>query len=132
MPSAPRKPCRRCGKLTNGAYCEEHQKKKDVEVKAERIKYDNERGTAHSRGYGSRWTRYSKQYRIDHSLCEICLKKNIIELSECVDHIIPVVDKDDPLFWDPENHQALSKRCHDIKTATEDGGLGNKKVERFL
>lgn len=132
MPPAPRKPCKHPGcpqLVSNGAYCGQHEKKKAEAVKIERKKYDNERGTSHSRGYDYRWQKYSKQYRIDHPLCEICLKTNIVELSECVDHIIPVADKDDPLFWEPTNHQALSKRCHDIKTASEDGGLGNIKIK---
>jgi prophage lambdaSa04, HNH endonuclease family protein len=29
------------------------------------------------------------------------------------------------LFWDKTNWQAMSKRCHDRKTAREDGGFGN-------
>ena len=36
-----------------------------------------------------------------------------------VDHIKPHKGDYD-LFWDEANHQALCKRCHDIKTATED------------
>lgn len=130
MPIASRKPCRHpaCGKLVSGgSYCEDHLKKKEEQVKVERIKYDNERGTAHERGYSSRWTKYSKQYRIDHPLCEICLKKGILELSECVDHIIPVDGPDDPLFWEPTNHQALSNRCHNIKSEAEGNRFNNKE-----
>ncbi|WP_304879789.1 HNH endonuclease [uncultured Parasutterella sp.] len=29
------------------------------------------------------------------------------------------------MFWDESNWQALCKRCHDRKTAAEDGGFGN-------
>ena len=43
--------------------------------------------------------------------------------SEVVDHVIPHRG-DMKLFWDPENHRAMAKRCHDRKTATEDGGFG--------
>ncbi|WP_330164070.1 HNH endonuclease [Paenibacillus campinasensis] len=44
--------------------------------------------------------------------------------STVVDHIIP--HKGDPkLFWDKNNWQALCKKCHDTKTAREDGGFGN-------
>lgn len=46
-----------------------------------------------------------------------------------VDHIIPHKGNDD-LFWDMSNHQALCKKCHDIKTATEDGGFGNKIFQK--
>jgi 5-methylcytosine-specific restriction protein A len=42
---------------------------------------------------------------------------------EVVDHIIPHRG-DQNLFWAEWNLQALSKRQHDTKTATEDGGFG--------
>jgi 5-methylcytosine-specific restriction protein A len=29
------------------------------------------------------------------------------------------------LFWDRANWRAMSKQCHDRKTAREDGGFGN-------
>jgi len=134
-PSAPRKPCRfpSCGILVgNGAYCEKHLIKKEVEIKEQRIKYDNERGTAHSRGYGSRWARYSKQYRVDHPLCVLCEKKGILTVAQCVDHIEAVSDKDDPKFWLESNHQSLCNSCHSEKTAKEDAGFGNQRKDRFL
>ena len=40
-----------------------------------------------------------------------------------VDHIIPHRG-DLEMFWNQLNHQALCKRCHDSKTAREDGGFG--------
>ena len=33
---------------------------------------------------------------------------------------------DQALFWNASNWQALCKRCHDAKTAREDGGFGNR------
>ncbi|WP_260427988.1 hypothetical protein [Burkholderia stagnalis] len=42
-----------------------------------------------------------------------------------VDHRIP--HRGDPaLFWDQSNWCAMSKPCHDAKTAREDGGFGNQ------
>jgi 5-methylcytosine-specific restriction enzyme A len=41
-----------------------------------------------------------------------------------VDHITPHRG-DERLFWDTANHQAMAKRCHDPKTAREDGGFGH-------
>jgi 5-methylcytosine-specific restriction protein A len=39
------------------------------------------------------------------------------------DHIVP--HRGDPaLLWDPANLQALCARCHNRKTALEDGGFG--------
>lgn len=97
-------------------YCKQHTK--------DARQYDRYRGTAAQRGYDSRWRRARDRYLAEHPLCEECLKKGIIEPAEVVDHRIP--HKGDPvLFWDESNWQALSKRCHDRKTAKEDGGFGN-------
>ena len=131
-PAAPRKPCRTCGKLANGSYCEEHLNKKQVEQKQERIRYDNSRGTAASRGYDSRWSRYSKQYRINRPLCVMCEKQGKLTLAECVDHIEPVDGPDDPMFWVESNHQGLCNTCHNLKSEAEGNRFGNKKQERFI
>jgi len=42
-----------------------------------------------------------------------------------VDHIQPHKGNDD-LFWDASNWQSLCEACHNLKTATEDGGFGNQ------
>jgi 5-methylcytosine-specific restriction enzyme A len=42
-----------------------------------------------------------------------------------VDHIIPHRG-DMTLFWNRKNWQAMSKTCHDKKTATQDGGFGQR------
>jgi 5-methylcytosine-specific restriction enzyme A len=56
--------------------------------------------------------------------CEKCSMPIHLVLSEVTDHKIP--HKGDMiLFWDHRNWQGLCKRCHDIKTASEDGGMGN-------
>ena len=134
MPSAPRKVCNKpgCGKLTTGSFCEEHAAKRKAEVKAAAIRYDEERGTAASRGYGSRWARYSRSFRDEHPLCAECQRNGRLKKCDCVDHIIPVSGPDDPLFWEPSNHQSLCYNCHSIKTAKEDGGWGNIKKVRSL
>ena len=134
MPAAPRKPCRspNCGVLGNTPYCEKHTIKKEAEVRVERIKYDKERGTSASRGYGSRWTKYSLQYRKANPLCVMCEAKGKLTIAQCVDHITPVSGPDDPEFYNPKNHQGLCHSHHSEKTAKEDGALGNKKRERFF
>ncbi|AFR18473.1 HNH endonuclease [Burkholderia pseudomallei] len=45
-----------------------------------------------------------------------------------VDHIVPHRG-DAHLFWDQSNWQAMSKSCHDRKTARENGGFGNVQPE---
>lgn len=48
-------------------------------------------------------------------------------MAEVVDHIVP--HKGDlSLFWSRSNWQSLCKRCHDIKTAMEDGGFGRRRA----
>ncbi|WEG14915.1 HNH endonuclease [Pullulanibacillus sp. KACC 23026] len=57
----------------------------------------------------------------------MCLKDGRLEPSRHTDHIKPVSGPNDPLFWDPNNHQALCVSCHSTKTAKEDGGFGRRK-----
>lgn len=129
MPPAPKRPCRKpgCGILGTTAFCEKHTIKREAEVKVERIKYDKERGTSASRGYGYRWTQYSKLYRQNNPLCVKCEAAGKLTPVQCVDHIKPVSGPDDPLFYEPTNHQSLCKTCHSIKTASEDSGFGNER-----
>ncbi|MDR3591570.1 MAG: HNH endonuclease [Negativicutes bacterium] len=120
MPIKPKSPCCHpgCTALTEQRYCARHDKK-------ERNRHDQQRGTAASRGYGSKWQRYRKQYLQDHPLCISCECKGELTPANIVDHIIPHKG-DQTLFWSPSNHQSLCKRCHDSKTAREDGGFRNK------
>ncbi|WP_315973999.1 HNH endonuclease signature motif containing protein [Paenibacillus melissococcoides] len=76
--------------------------------------------------YGRRWRKYREQYLALHPLCvcEECLRKEVPLAANVVDHIKPHKG-DYNLFWDPENHQPMNKRCHDRKTAKEDGGFGH-------
>jgi len=111
LPNRAPSPCNQpgCPKLTTGRYCSAHQQE------ANRLDALR-RGTAAERGYGSRWGRYSRQYRNEHPVCMSCHRKR----SEHTDHIKPVSGPDDPNFWEPTNHQALCQTCHSRKTALED------------
>jgi 5-methylcytosine-specific restriction protein A len=75
------------------------------------------------RGYGGRWQRYRLLFLRENPLCVECLKTETTTEATVVDHIRPHKGDYD-LFWSSENHQAMCKRCHDVKTATEDGGFG--------
>lgn len=57
-------------------------------------------------------------------VCKKCLRYP----SEIADHIIPHRGNWD-LFIRLSNLQGLCKKCHDSKTATDDGGFGNKPVD---
>lgn len=81
--------------------------------------YDRRRPSAARRGYGSRWQAYSKAYLEEHPFCVQCGQPSCQ-----TDHKIPVSGPDDPLFWDPENHQALCRTCHSSKTARQSSGWG--------
>lgn len=60
--------------------------------------------------------------------CEECARLGRIMVAAVVDHRIP--HRGDPtLFWDQRNWCAMSKRCHDRKTAREDGGFGNRRAQ---
>lgn len=120
MPSKPLHPCNKigCSNLTRERYCEEH--------KQEAYSYDSYRESATKRGYDGRWRKARMAYLQAHPLCVKCLEEGIPTSATVVDHIIPHRGNY-KLFWDKNNWQSLCKRCHDRKTATEDGGFGNGK-----
>lgn len=111
MPSRPKHPCGYpgCPELTNERYCEAHSKQVQQ-------RYDKERGTAHERGYTSRWRRYSIWFlsKPENQFCKLQIK-GCTNISKCVDHIDPPDGPDDPRFWDPNNHQAACIHCNSVK-----------------
>ena len=106
-----------CHKLTTDRYCEKHRINK----------HTDRRESASKRGYNSKWARARKEFLIEHPTCECeeCRKSVNPLPANVVDHIIPHRG-DQKLFWDRKNWQAMNKRCHDKKTARENGGFGNK------
>ncbi len=78
------------------------------------------RGTPTQRGYNYRWQRYRLAFLASNPLCNHCKRKAATQ----VDHIKAVKDADDPLFWEPDNHQGLCAGCHSRKTIRVDGGFG--------
>ena len=73
---------------------------------------DPARKTAAQRGYGSKWQKYRAGYLRSHPLCSMHMKRGLVVEATVVDHIKPHKG-DQALFWDPANHQALCKACHD-------------------
>lgn len=64
-----------------------------------------------------------------HALCEHCLQDGVATKATHVDHIKP--HKGDPMLaFDEGNLQALCHSCHSIKTASADGGFGNRRSTR--
>ena len=117
-PTRPRRLCSKsgCTEIVSERFCDKHKKQ-------DRQEQDKRRGTAHERGYTSRWAKASKGFLKRNPLCVRCLESEQVVRSEVTDHIVPHKG-DMTLFWDRDNWQALCKRCHDTKTATEDGGFG--------
>ena len=102
-------PCRHpaCPELvpegTNDGFCDEHK-----------------RPSAAKRGYGRPWRRASKEYLWRNPLCVECGNP-----AEVVDHKTAVEAGGE--MWDESNWQSLCKRCHDKKTAKQDGAFGRKR-----
>lgn len=71
-----------------------------------------QRESAAKRGYGARWQAYRERYLREHGLCVMHQQQGRTVLATVVDHIVPHKG-DHKLFWDPKNHQALCKPCHD-------------------
>jgi len=86
-------------------------------------KKNQKRDSAHKRGYDANWRKASKSFLRAYPMCERHLDRDQWVPASVVDHVIPHKG-DYELFWDEENWQSLCKRCHDHKTATEDGGFG--------
>lgn len=135
MPSLPLRPCKAPGcpaLVSSGSMCEAH-------AKVRRKQADDHRGNATQRGYGYRWQQTSKGFLRSHPLCQCseCQEGKLkVTASEVVDHIVPHrvdeaiksgnadwIKRAWELFWNRDNWQAMSKPCHDRKTATEDGGF---------
>lgn len=113
---------RGCTTLVDSGYCELHTKDKQ---KA-RQQYDANRPAWHDMYNNDRWRRARIRYLKQHPLCECeeCKKNNRILAANVVDHRKPHKG-DYELFWDEDNWMAMTKKCHDRKTAKEDGGFGN-------
>lgn len=79
--------------------------------------------SARKRGYTWQWEKARAAYLTEHPLCVRCAAAGVTTPATVVDHVTPH-QGDTGLFWDRGNWQALCKRCHDVKTATEDGGFG--------
>jgi 5-methylcytosine-specific restriction protein A len=90
-----------------------------------RAAYDAMRGSP-SRTYGRRWQRLRAAYLAGHPLCE-CDANNGAGCgyaATVVDHRIPH-NNDHALMYAWDNLRAMTKPCHDRKTASVDGGFGN-------
>lgn len=130
------KPLRRCAypackSLTRKSYCEKHAKITEEKQKQQKEKrrefhttYKDERG---KNIYGWQWQKARKAYLLENPFCGHCLLMQPKQYTQAkiVDHIKPHKG-DIILFWDRSNWQGLCKFHHDVKTASFDGGFGNR------
>ena len=105
MPRKPKRPCSHpgCPKLTDGRFCEEHQKEESKRYE----KYD--RDPAVRRRYGRVWKRIRDSYVKFHPFCERCLDKGELVPVEEVHHIKPLAEGG---THERDNLISLCKSCH--------------------
>ena len=86
MPHKPKQGCAypNCPKLTNGRYCEEHQRL--IAKQYNRFT----RAVDVNKKYGRAWKKIRDHYVQAHPLCEQCLKQGRTTPTEEVHHIIPL------------------------------------------
>lgn len=116
MPRKPKKPCARvgCPNLTEGRYCEEHQKQ--VNSAYERFGRNKE----HKRYYGTAWKRIRDRHVRENPFCEMCRKEGRLVMVEQVHHIVPLAEGG---THDRSNLMSLCKACHN-KVHNERGDKG--------
>lgn len=79
------------------------------------------RPNAAARGYDAEWQVLRAAHLATHPYCVVC---GIAATT--VDHIKPHRG-DDELRLDPDNLQSTCTSCHSSKTASRDGGFGNRR-----
>lgn len=103
--------------LGNG-LCTKHQAQRQREV-------DQYRESSNARGYTSKWRVARALFLRQNPLCRAHQQRGELAAATEVDHIVPHRG-DMKLFWNRKNWQSLCATCHSAKTASEDGGFGNR------
>lgn len=105
MPRKPKRPCSfpGCPNLTEGRFCEEHQKQENRRYE----KYD--RNPVVRRRYGRAWKRIRDRYASRHPFCEECQRKGLLRPVEEVHHKVPLSQGG---THDESNLVSLCKECH--------------------
>ena len=119
-----------CGKLgcpklvVNGSRCDEHRLPSRAWVRT-----PDARPSASARGYDYQWRNYRYAWFDKHpgAVCACGCGTPVNASNADIDHIVPVVDKNDPLFWDESNHQPLIHGHHSRKTRHQFARRGGVK-----
>lgn len=126
MPRKPKRPCSYsgCAALTEGLYCEAHQK----QVTSQYNRYG--RSSEMKRRYNGAWPRIRKRFITAHPLCEVCRREGRVTAAAEVHHILPLANGG---THDESNLMALCKECHSRITAKEGGrwrSPGGSKISK--
>ncbi len=103
-----------CGTLVPAGqtYCESH--KPETDYRSDRFYHSH------------LWTKFSRWFRADHPLCQVCLDHGVIKGADMVDHITPLRDGGAKL--DLGDLQSLCNSCHGKKSIAERGRRGKRPV----
>ena len=115
MPRKPKRPCSYpgCPKLTDGQYCEEHQKL----VTAQYNKYGRD-NFSKSFYKSPEWLLIKKRQLERQPFCEECLKKGERVKATIVDHIVPIKQGGDK--YNSSNLQSKRVICMGASVAWKD------------
>jgi len=80
------------------------------------VEAQDERGSAHSRGYGVAWRRLREAVLDAEPLCRWCSQRGRVTPAQEVDHILPLRDGGTN---ERDNLQPLCCACHDDKTVRD-------------
>ena len=133
MPYAAKKVCQQpgCGALCEERYCVAHARN-GVARGQSRKSFDDQRGSAHARGYGRQWRKLRLVVLARDPLCRIQIMcgrgvgHELPAASTDADHIVPKPAGDDSL----DNLQGACHECHSWKTATKDSNFARLKRAR--
>jgi len=102
-----------------GTHCAAHQRRIEARpaLLPPREKKRDDRGSAHSRGYGVTWRRLRLTILAGEPLCRACQAEGRSRGATDVDHIVPLARGGTNA---KANLQPLCHTCHSRKTATED------------
>jgi 5-methylcytosine-specific restriction enzyme A len=116
VPRKPKRPCSYpgCPNLTDGCYCEKHQKVIDS-------KYNKERAFLMKKRYGKQWKMIRDRYIKLHPLCEQCQRNGRLTEAQEVHHIVPLTNGG---THEESNLMAICTSCHSTITAKKGGRWG--------
>lgn len=114
MPRKPKRPCSHpgCPKLTDGRFCEEHQRKEEARYNK------HQRDPDTRKRYGRTWKRIRDRYIAAHPLCESCQQEGKLTPAQEVHHIQPLSQGGTNAV---NNLMSLCSSCHSAITAKQGG-----------